>query len=102
MKLITERELSAIYGGGALSFITSALGRSSKVLSDAVNGSAPSPVPYGSFLTSTAKGPTPGNVGGRYPASAIGAPRSMSNIGGGEIGRTVGNFLLVVPSTTDE
>lgn len=97
MKLISEREQTEIYGGGALSLIGSALGRGSTVISDALNGNAPAPFPGGDFLTSTAKGPTPGNVGGRYPASEIGSPRSKSNIGGGEIGRAVGSFLLVVP-----
>lgn len=64
--------------------VGSALGISAKVMNDAVQGNAPTPpfIPFGQTLTGTAKGPTPNNLGGRYPISEVGKPRVMSNAPG--------------------
>ena len=53
-------------------------------MNDAVQGNAPTPpfIPFGQTLTGTAKGPTPNNLGGRYPISKVGTPRVMSNAPG--------------------
>lgn len=74
-------------GGGFKSpagAVAGALGIGGKVISDAVQGNAPTPpwIPFGQTLTGTAKGPTPNNLGGRYPVSEIGKPRVMSNAPG--------------------
>lgn len=64
--------------------VGSALGIGAKVINDAVQGNAPTPpfIPFGQTLTGTAKGPTPGNRGGRYPISELGKPRLESNAPG--------------------
>lgn len=69
-----------------------ALGIGAKAINDAVQGSAPTPpwIPFGQTLTGTAKGPTPNNLGGRYPISEVGKPRVMSNAPG--LMGTLGNL----------
>lgn len=74
-------------GGGFKSpagAVGTALSISAKVMSDAVQGNAPTPpfIPFGQTLTGTAKGPTPGSRGGRYPISELGKPRLQSNAPG--------------------
>lgn len=110
MEILTDSKSQLVSGGGALKFISSALGRSGEILANAANGTAPAPFPGGSFLTATASGPTPNNVGGRYPISALGQTPSINNVGGGQIGRAVAGALVgegdeqqvVAPSTDDE
>lgn len=81
-----DRILEQLGGGfkSATGAVGAALGISAKVMNDAVQGNAPTPpfIPFGQTLTGTAKGPTPNNLGGRYPISKVGTPRVMSNAPG--------------------
>ena len=81
-----DRILEQLGGGfkSATGAVGAALGISAKVMNDAVQGNAPTPpfIPFGQTLTGTAKGPTPNNLGGRYPISEVGKPRVMSNAPG--------------------
>ena len=72
--------------------VGSALSVGAKAISDAVQGNAPTPpfIPFGQTLTGTAKGPTPGARGGRYPISELGKPRLESNAPG--LMGTLGNL----------
>ncbi len=85
MRNLSEKEVNSVSGGSRY-----AIGVAGKVLWDAVNGDAPGP----SALTGTADGPTPGNVGGRYPVDALGEEPSSNNIPGGQLGRTISNPII--------
>ncbi len=88
MRVIHRKEASSISGGDIGDTFQTGVG----VIWDAINGRYPAPFGL-DFLTTPASGPTPGNVGGRYPASAIGQTPDISNVGGGQLGRSVAGAL---------
>lgn len=90
MRNLSEKEVGNVSGGGARVLPYGGAASGLKVIWDGINGDAPGP----SALTGTASGPTPGNVGGRYPVDALGDEPSANNIPGGQLGRAITNPII--------